>query len=263
MASRNISGSPSSIVPAGRFAAEQQGEDGAERESAAGHIAFREVIPQIRPGINHLLNCSRAITVNLARNSTPKTGATDCILEAERIKYAIRLPATQVLQGRIGYLLKRPVRRPPNEVRRFHANFTYQAGSCAPWINDHWRRFAPAYHSAMLRREYLFKKLTAPIPTKDGGTLRTIQEVCEYVAAIGKERELRRHWQQVRELILQEADAAAVSWQLGLAVLKDAKLNVAALERMRAHEPPPGLLPNGGLNVVEEDEPPTETNRRQ
>jgi hypothetical protein len=26
-------------------------------------------------------------------------------------------------------LLKRPVRRPPNEVRRFHANFTYQAGS--------------------------------------------------------------------------------------------------------------------------------------
>jgi Transposase DDE domain group 1 len=34
-----------------------------------------------------------------------------------------------VLQDRIGYLLKRPVGRPPNEVRRFHANFTYQAGS--------------------------------------------------------------------------------------------------------------------------------------
>jgi hypothetical protein len=46
-------------------------------------------------------------------------------LEAERIKYAIRLPANQVVQGRIGYLLKRPVGRPPNEVRRFHANFTY------------------------------------------------------------------------------------------------------------------------------------------
>src|SRR6516165_10519133 len=29
-------------------------------------------------------------------------------LEAERIKYAIRLPANQVLQARIGYLLKRP-----------------------------------------------------------------------------------------------------------------------------------------------------------
>jgi hypothetical protein len=50
-------------------------------------------------------------------------------LEAERIKYAIRLPANRILQDRIGYLLKRPVGRPPNEVRRFHANFTYQAGS--------------------------------------------------------------------------------------------------------------------------------------
>jgi hypothetical protein len=51
------------------------------------------------------------------------------VLEAERIKYAIRLPANQVLQGRIGYLLKRPVGRPPNEVRRFHANFSYQAAT--------------------------------------------------------------------------------------------------------------------------------------
>jgi hypothetical protein len=42
-------------------------------------------------------------------------------LEAARIKYAIRLPANQVLQGKIGYLLKRPVGRPPNEIRRFHA----------------------------------------------------------------------------------------------------------------------------------------------
>jgi hypothetical protein len=50
-------------------------------------------------------------------------------LEAEQIKYTIRLPANRVLQDRIGYLLKRPVGRPPNEVRRFHANFTYQAGS--------------------------------------------------------------------------------------------------------------------------------------
>src|SRR5215467_10195088 len=50
-------------------------------------------------------------------------------LEAERIKYAIRLPANQVLQGRIRYLLKRPVGGPPNEVRRFYANFSYQAGT--------------------------------------------------------------------------------------------------------------------------------------
>jgi len=50
-------------------------------------------------------------------------------LEAERIKYAIRLPANRVLQERIGYLLNRPVGRPPSEVRRSYANFTYQAAS--------------------------------------------------------------------------------------------------------------------------------------
>jgi Transposase DDE domain group 1 len=50
-------------------------------------------------------------------------------LEAERIEYAIRFPANRILQDRIGCLLKRPVGRPPNKVRRFHANFSYQAGS--------------------------------------------------------------------------------------------------------------------------------------
>ena len=50
-------------------------------------------------------------------------------LEAERIKYAIRLPANPVLQNRIGYLLKCPVGRPPHEVRRYYANFSYQAAS--------------------------------------------------------------------------------------------------------------------------------------
>jgi hypothetical protein len=50
-------------------------------------------------------------------------------LEAERIGYAIRLPANNVLQGRIGYLLKRPVGRPPHEVRRHYASFTYRAQS--------------------------------------------------------------------------------------------------------------------------------------
>ena len=50
-------------------------------------------------------------------------------LEAARIKYAIRLPANRVLQDRIGYRLKRPVGRPPHGVRRYYANFRYQAAS--------------------------------------------------------------------------------------------------------------------------------------
>ena len=50
-------------------------------------------------------------------------------LEAEKMGYAIRLPANRVLQEKIGYLLKRPVGRPPHEVRRYYASFTYQAQS--------------------------------------------------------------------------------------------------------------------------------------
>jgi hypothetical protein len=50
-------------------------------------------------------------------------------LEAEVYKYTIRLPANAVLQENIGWLLKRPVGRPPHEVRRFHASFGYRAGS--------------------------------------------------------------------------------------------------------------------------------------
>ena len=51
------------------------------------------------------------------------------LLEAEAYRYAIRLPTNAVLQERIGWLLKRPVGRPPHEVRRSYASFRYQAGS--------------------------------------------------------------------------------------------------------------------------------------
>jgi hypothetical protein len=50
-------------------------------------------------------------------------------LEAEGFQYTIRLPANAVLQASIGWLLKRPVGRPPHEVRRYHASFSYRAGS--------------------------------------------------------------------------------------------------------------------------------------
>ena len=52
-------------------------------------------------------------------------------LEAEDFGYAIRLPANTVLQGNIAHLLKRPVGRPPKDVRRYYANFSYQAASWA------------------------------------------------------------------------------------------------------------------------------------
>jgi len=50
-------------------------------------------------------------------------------LETEGIGYTIRLSANTVLQNRIGHLLKRPIGRPPHEVRRFYTSFSYQAQS--------------------------------------------------------------------------------------------------------------------------------------
>jgi hypothetical protein len=50
-------------------------------------------------------------------------------LEVEGMGYAIRFPANRVLQEKIGYLLKRPVGRPPDEVRRYYTSFGYQAQS--------------------------------------------------------------------------------------------------------------------------------------
>ena len=51
------------------------------------------------------------------------------LLEAEDASYTIRLPANPVLQDKIGHLLKRPIGRPPHEVRRYYASFRYQAQS--------------------------------------------------------------------------------------------------------------------------------------
>jgi hypothetical protein len=48
-------------------------------------------------------------------------------LEGEGIRYAIRLPANQVLQRRIGHLLTRPVGRPPKKPIVTLASFHYQA----------------------------------------------------------------------------------------------------------------------------------------
>jgi len=50
-------------------------------------------------------------------------------LEAQGVGYAIRMPTNRVLQDKIGYLLKRPVGRPPHEVRRYYTSFRYQAQS--------------------------------------------------------------------------------------------------------------------------------------
>jgi hypothetical protein len=71
---------------------------------------------------------------------------------------------------------------------------------------------------------YLSKKITRPIPTKDGGVLRTILDARTYMVVLSEDRELRQQWQRACELLLAEADVAALSDQIELARFYDAKL---------------------------------------
>jgi hypothetical protein len=89
---------------------------------------------------------------------------------------------------------------------------------------------APRYLYAMLLRpEYLSQKLDRPLPTKDGGTLRTIGEAVDYMTNVGKKRELQGRWQRVAKLVLAKEDVLTVSRALELALFMDAKLDVSKL----------------------------------
>jgi len=74
---------------------------------------------------------------------------------------------------------------------------------------------------------YLSQKLTRPLPTKDGGTLRTVLDARSYMLALSKARERDTRWQRAAELLLAEADVADLTRQVDLALFYDAKLDVS------------------------------------
>ena len=78
-----------------------------------------------------------------------------------------------------------------------------------------------------LRPAYLSKKLTRPLVTKDGGTLRTVLEARAYMLALPKRRETAAQWQRAAELLLAQADVAEVTRAVDLALFYDAKLDVS------------------------------------
>jgi hypothetical protein len=85
----------------------------------------------------------------------------------------------------------------------------------------------------MLRPEYLAEKLTPyPLPTKDGGVLRTIGDARAYMLALPKNREQRAHWQRACRLLLQQAGAAVLTRQVHLALFMDGKLDAGTFEHM-------------------------------
>ena len=60
--------------------------------------------------------------------------------------------------------------------------------------------------------------------------LRTIRDACDYMTGMGKQRELRSHWQRACKLILAKADVMTVSRALELALFYDAKLDVSKVQ---------------------------------
>ena len=73
-------------------------------------------------------------------------------LEAEGLLYVIRLKANAILQRNIAHLLTRPVGRPPDHVRRFHASFSYQAGSWPKWSGTPASWFLASVSSSLICR---------------------------------------------------------------------------------------------------------------
>jgi len=85
----------------------------------------------------------------------------------------------------------------------------------------------------MLCPEYLAEELTPyPLPTKDGGVLRTIGDARAYMMVLPKKREHRAHWQHACRLLLQQVGAAALTRQVQVALFMDGKLDAGAFEHM-------------------------------
>ena len=68
---------------------------------------------------------------------------------------------------------------------------------------------------------YLETKLTRPLPTKDGGVLRTVADARKYMLALPEDREFRHHWQHTAKMILEQADVADVSRRVEFALFYD------------------------------------------
>jgi hypothetical protein len=77
-----------------------------------------------------------------------------------------------------------------------------------------------------LPARYLATRLAEPLPTTDGGTLRTIGDAVRYMTALRKGRESKNAWQYAAKLILNREPVEAITRQLSLALFMDAKLDL-------------------------------------
>jgi hypothetical protein len=78
----------------------------------------------------------------------------------------------------------------------------------------------------MMFSEYLSERLTPyPLPTKDGGVLRTVGDAHAYILTLPKSRKSRAHWKRASLLLLKEVGVAAVTRQVQVALVMDGKLD--------------------------------------
>jgi hypothetical protein len=76
----------------------------------------------------------------------------------------------------------------------------------------------------MLNHGYLAQTLRRALPTKDGGTLRTVADAANYIVALPEDWR-RTHWDRTVQL-LDMADPSEISRQLELALFYDRQLNL-------------------------------------
>ena len=115
-------------------------------------------------------------------------------------------------------------------------------------LSDGWRKktsparplFPPIFlglslHGGSLGVLELAERFTPyPLPTKDGGVLRTFGDARAYMLALSKEREWLDHWKPAYRLLVVGAGAAELTQQVQLALSRDGQLDVEAFEHMRA-----------------------------
>jgi hypothetical protein len=78
---------------------------------------------------------------------------------------------------------------------------------------------------------YLRQKLTQPLPIKGGPVLRTVGEAANYILALPPERAGHcNRWRHAAQLLLDQADVAAVSHQVHLALFYDTQLDIGAMK---------------------------------
>jgi hypothetical protein len=67
-------------------------------------------------------------------------------------------------------------------------------------------------------------KLTRTIKTKDGSTLKNLNDAAHYMLELPEDRSTRRQWKHVVELIRDEAEPGKITDQITLALLYDGHL---------------------------------------